>query len=129
VYPNPIYTDLHHTLTGYACFQATQQTFGVAVQYSTGFQQSQFPPDGLMGMGFKAISTFRANPVFQTLISQGTVANRVFAFKLATTGSELCIGGTNSALYVSPFSYTSVTKQVRVSSSTCGVPFELVVDC
>jgi cathepsin D len=67
-----------------------------------------------MGMGFKAISTYRANPVFQTLISQASVANRVFAFKLARTGSELYVGGTNTDLYTPPISYTAVTKQVRV---------------
>jgi cathepsin D len=67
-----------------------------------------------MGMGFKAISTYRANPVFQTLISQGAVANRVFAFKLAKTGSELFVGGTNPDLYTPPISYADVTKQVRV---------------
>ena len=69
-----------------------------------------------MGMAFKAISTYQANPVFQTLISQGSVANRVFAFKLARTGSELYIGGTNSNLYTPPISYAAVTKQVRVGS-------------
>jgi cathepsin D len=68
-----------------------------------------------MGMGFEAISTFRANPVFQTLLSQGAANNPVFAFKFATTGSELYVGGTNPALYKPPFSYAAVTKQVCVS--------------
>ncbi|KAH7911439.1 aspartic peptidase domain-containing protein [Hygrophoropsis aurantiaca] len=49
---------------------ATSQTFGVAMQYSNGFVRSQFPADGLMGMGFKAIAEYNTNPVFQTLAAQ-----------------------------------------------------------
>ncbi|KIJ29295.1 hypothetical protein M422DRAFT_269368, partial [Sphaerobolus stellatus SS14] len=36
--------------------KATTQTVGAATQYSTGFAIAEFPPDGLMGMGFPQIS-------------------------------------------------------------------------
>jgi Eukaryotic aspartyl protease len=65
-----------------------------------------------MGMGFQAISSYRASPVFQTLVAQGGPASAVFAFKLAPSGGELYIGGTNSALFNPPISWVSVTKQV-----------------
>jgi cathepsin D len=74
-----------------------------------------FPPDGVMGMGFQSISQFNATPLFQTLISEGVVTSPVFGFKLATSGSELFIGGTNSALYTGDFIYLPLT--VKVCSS------------
>jgi cathepsin D len=68
-----------------------------------------------MGMAFESISEYGANSVFQTLVSQGAVPEPVFAFKLASSGSELYVGGVNSALYRGPFTYLPVTKQVSTS--------------
>ncbi|KAF9221252.1 Asp-domain-containing protein [Gyrodon lividus] len=90
---------------------ATSQTLGAASEYSSGFESSQFPADGLMGMAFQSVSVYNASPVFQTLVSQGQTDEAVFAFKLATSGSELHIGGTNPALYTGDFSYTDVTQE------------------
>ncbi|KAH9984826.1 aspartic peptidase domain-containing protein [Russula vinacea] len=72
---------------------AKSQTLGAATQYSTGFGKANFPPDGLMGMGFPSISVYQASPVFQTLISEGKLASPVFGIKLASSGSELFLGG------------------------------------
>ncbi|KAH9988225.1 Asp-domain-containing protein [Russula vinacea] len=72
---------------------AKSQALGAATQYSTGFQKANFPPDGLMGMAFESISIYQASPVFQTLISEGILASPVFSFKLASSGSELSLGG------------------------------------
>jgi len=91
-----------------AGLKATTQTLGAATQY-TGFEIDQFPADGLMGMGFQSISAYNAPPLFQTLISEGVVTSPVFGFKLATSGSELFLGGTNSALYTGAFTWVSVT--------------------
>ena len=66
-----------------------------------------------MGMGFESISVFQANPVIQTLIAEGQFSDHVFAFKLASSGSELRIGGVNTAFYTGSFTYTPVTLQVR----------------
>ena len=79
--------------------QAVDQTLGVATTYSSSFEISQFPADGLMGMGFPSISVYPATPFFQSLVSQGQTDQSVFSFKLATSGSELYLGGANSALY------------------------------
>jgi cathepsin D len=65
-----------------------------------------------MGMSFKSLSNFAADPVFDTLVSQGAVPESVFAFKLASSGSELRVGGVNSALYKGSFTYTPVTEKV-----------------
>lgn len=95
--------------------QANAQTLGVASFYSYGFSSENFGADGLMGMAFESISAYGANSVFQTLVSQGAVPEPVFAFKLASSGSELYVGGVNSALYRDPFTYTPVTQQVSTS--------------
>ncbi|KIK91446.1 hypothetical protein PAXRUDRAFT_830850 [Paxillus rubicundulus Ve08.2h10] len=90
---------------------AVDQTLGVASEYSSNLATSQFPADGLMGMGFQSISAYNASPVFETLVSQGQTDEPVFAFKLAASGSELYLGGTNNNLYTGSFSYTPVTQQ------------------
>lgn len=90
---------------------ATDQAVGSARQYSTGFEADQFPPDGLMGMGFPEISEFQANPFFQTLVAQQKTTSSQFSFKLAESGSELFLGGANSDLFTGEFTNIEVTQQ------------------
>ena len=92
--------------------KANKQTLGAATQYSSGFESSQFPADGLMGMAFQSISDYNAPPVFQTLISEGVLTSPVFGFKFATAGSELFLGGTNSALHTGDFTWVPLTNEV-----------------
>jgi cathepsin D len=66
-----------------------------------------------MGMAFESISVYGASPTFQTLISQGEVTSPVFGFKFDTSGSELFLGGTNSALYTGDFTWVPLTSEVR----------------
>ena len=93
--------------------QATKQTLGAAKTYSTGFSSDNFPADGLLGMAFKSLSDYNANPLFQSLVAQGKTTSSVFSFKLASSGSELYIGGKNSNLYTGSITYTPVTTAVR----------------
>jgi len=103
--PQVIYTPI----PSIAGFTATCQTLGAATKYSSGFEASSFPADGLMGMAFESFSKFNASPVVQTLASEGEV-DQVFSFMLSPSGGELYIGGSNPALYTGDFSYTHVTK-------------------
>lgn len=48
-------------------------------------------------------------PFFQQAFSQGSASQNVFGFKLASTGSELYLGGTNTALYTGSLEYHGVT--------------------
>ncbi|KAI6138205.1 aspartic peptidase domain-containing protein [Pisolithus thermaeus] len=105
--PGEQYTDTV-TIAGYT---ATNQTLGAATQYSSSLQSSNFPADGLMGMAFESLSIYGANPVIQTLVNNNVISDPVFAFKLASSGSELRIGGINSALYSGSLTYTPVTQQ------------------
>ncbi|KAF5364375.1 hypothetical protein D9756_000836 [Leucocoprinus leucothites] len=95
---------------------ATDQAVGSARQYSTGFEADQFPPDGLMGMGFPEISEFQANPFFQTLVAQQKTTSSQFSFKLAESGSELFLGGANSDLFTGEFTNIEVTQQVCLTN-------------
>jgi len=92
--------------------KANTQTLGAATLYSSGFESSNFPADGLMGMAFESISVYDAPPVFQTLISEGVLTSPIFGFKFATSGSELFLGGTNSALYTGDFTWVPLTNEV-----------------
>ncbi|KAI0332356.1 acid protease [Cubamyces sp. BRFM 1775] len=65
--------------------------------------------DGILGLAFPAISNLRQSPFFNTAKSQGAVKNGVFAFKLAKSGSELYLGGTDTSLYTGSIEYHSVT--------------------
>ena len=92
-------------------YQAKSQTLGAATVYS-GFESSRFPPDGLMGMAFQAISVFNASPPFQTLVSQNKETSSMFGFKLAHSGSELFLGGVNRNLYRGNFTWVNLSRKV-----------------
>ncbi|KAI0060071.1 acid protease [Artomyces pyxidatus] len=100
---------------------ATKQTLGAAKTYSEGFESSEFPADGLMGMGFESISDYNANPVFQTLVADNQVDDASFGFYFASSGSELYLGGTNSDLYTGDFTYIPVTQEGYWQSTVDGV--------
>lgn len=102
----------HTTDVADIILQATNQVLGAATTYSDSLALEYFPPDGLLGMGFQAISQYNAPPLFQMLIAQKKTTQPVFAFKLATVGSELYLGGVNNALYTGSFTYVRVSRQV-----------------
>ncbi|CDO78035.1 hypothetical protein BN946_scf184885.g1, partial [Trametes cinnabarina] len=65
--------------------------------------------DGILGLAFPAISNLGQSPWFNTAKKQGAVKNGVFGFKLAKSGSELYLGGTDSSLYTGSIEYHAVT--------------------
>lgn len=60
---------------------------------------SDSPIDGILGLAYPSLSSMRQDPYFTTAYKQGQVAANVFGFKLATTGSELYLGGSDASLY------------------------------
>jgi cathepsin D len=87
---------------------ATRQTFGAASQFSKGFLQAE---DGIMGMAFRSLSAYNANPVFQNLVDQGQTTSPIFAMKLTTQDPELTLGGLVSVLYSGPITWVQVLNQ------------------
>ncbi|KAH7919913.1 acid protease [Leucogyrophana mollusca] len=102
-------------------YTAKNQTIIAAQQYSEAFEAPTRASDGLMGMAFGALGQSTHSPLFQTLVAQGAVPEPVFAFKLAHSGSELRIGGVNSALYKGAFTYTNVTEPAYWQITVDGV--------
>ncbi|KAI0359193.1 acid protease [Trametes cingulata] len=93
--------------------------------------------DGLLGMAFPTISNLRQSPYFNTAKAQGAVKNGVFGFKLAKSGSELYLGGTNTKLYTGSIEYHPVTgsgfwqisgASLRLGSTTVLSGFQTIID-
>ncbi|GAA5905396.1 hypothetical protein JCM6882_003148 [Rhodosporidiobolus microsporus] len=117
---------------------ATNQTFAAATTLSDSWTRD--PQDGLMGMGYQALSQLRSPPVFQTLVTQQKTAASQFSFKLTSTSfgtSELYLGGMNSASYVAGTTewapvlaqaYWTVAGQVQVNGASVGGTFNAIID-
>jgi cathepsin D len=65
-----------------------------------------------MGLGFESISVFNAAPLFQTLILENVVTSPMFGFKLATSGSELFLGGLNGDLFTGEITWVPLSNAV-----------------
>ncbi|KAI0693999.1 acid protease [Cerioporus squamosus] len=101
----PIYSDTVNV----AGIKATNQYFSPVNTLSPSFATETI--DGLIGMGYPALSHLRANPFFFTAKSQGVVKNGVFGFKLGKSGSSLYLGGTDTSAYSGSIEYHSVSRQ------------------
>ncbi|CDO69362.1 hypothetical protein BN946_scf184961.g4 [Trametes cinnabarina] len=99
----PVYTDT----VSVAGVKAKNQYFSPVSTLSSMFGSQS--DDGILGMAFPAISNLKQSPFFNTAKSQGAVKSGVFGFKLAKSGSELYLGGTDSSLYSGSIEYHPVT--------------------
>ncbi|KAF9520575.1 hypothetical protein BS47DRAFT_1311535 [Hydnum rufescens UP504] len=88
---------------------ATNQPLGSATTYSSSLGRQ--PSDGLMGLAFPSLSSYPATPFFNTLIEERVVSAGQFAFKLASSGSSLFLGGADSSLYTGSINWNPVTVQ------------------
>ncbi|KAF8267788.1 acid protease [Lactarius quietus] len=100
---------------------AYNQTLGAVLTYTYGFNVSNYPLDGLIGLGYQSISQYNATPFFQTLVAQDQVAEPVFSFYLAENGSEVYLGGTNSKHYKGEFTNVPVTDQSYWQTTLGGI--------
>jgi cathepsin D len=100
-----LYTD-DVTIAGYT---AKKQLFGRATHVDGNFNNSQFLPDGFLGLAFPEIATFGPT-LFQTLVSQGSLPSDSFALYFGQNYSELHISGSNNKLYKGDFTYVDVTE-------------------
>ncbi|KAG1747423.1 aspartic peptidase domain-containing protein [Suillus lakei] len=95
-------------------YEAPDQTFLAASSYSSDFWYPNFEPDGLAGFAFESISALGAKSVFETISDSGVLPESMFSVKLSSISgeSELCIGATNTNLYVKDtLTYTAVTEE------------------
>lgn len=113
----------------------TGQTLGDATEYSSSFVTG--PSDGLMGMAWPQLSSYPATSYIFNLYDEGQLSQGAFSFKLASSGSELYIGGQDSSLYTGSFSYTPVTEEgywevttgaLEIGSTTIATNQDSIVD-
>ncbi len=107
----------------------TGQYLAAVTEESDEFQKD--PSDGLLGLGFPAISNLKHDPFFFTAVSQKTVKEGAFAFKLAKSGSELYIGGTNEENYSGDVEYHKVSTDNgfwQIGGASASVGGKSVVD-
>ncbi|KAJ7802540.1 acid protease [Mycena olivaceomarginata] len=128
----PIYTD---TVT-VAKIPVTKQYFSPVTTLSASFADD--PIDGILGLAFPAISNLNQNPFFVNADAGGVVDANQFSFYLASSGSELYLGGTNDDLYTGDIEYNSVDSsggfwqatggKALVGSTTAVSGIETIID-
>ncbi|KAI0782432.1 aspartic protease [Irpex lacteus] len=128
----PIYTDT----VSVAGLSISGQYFSPVTTLSSSF--SSDPIDGIFGLAYPAISNLGENPPFVTAINQGTVTSGVFGFKLASSGSNLYLGGTDTSKYSGSIEYHSIDTSTGfwqatgakaiVGSSAAVSNFETIID-
>ncbi|KZT72178.1 acid protease [Daedalea quercina L-15889] len=127
----PVYTD---TLS-VAGITSTAQYFSPVTTLSNSF--SGDPIDGILGMAYQKISQLGQPPFVNLAKSQGHISSAVFGMKLASSGSELYIGGTDTALYSGSPEYHSVTgsgywqisgAKALVNNKAVNTGFQTIID-
>ncbi|KAI0745716.1 acid protease [Earliella scabrosa] len=89
----PIYTDT----VSVAGVTVNNQYLGAANNLSPMFAGEA--EDGILGLAFPTISSIHQTPFLNMAAEQGAIKTAAFAFKLASSGSELYLGGANPQLY------------------------------
>ena len=90
---------------------ATNVVFGLASQ-EQGFGATF---DGLLGLGFPALSTNEVKTVLQSFVEQNLIEKHSFAFYLTEesgqAGSEITLGDVNPARYTGDFHYVNLQQE------------------
>ncbi|KEP52963.1 aspartic protease [Rhizoctonia solani 123E] len=113
----PIYSDTV-TVGG---LSATGQYFSPVTSESSSF--STDPSDGIMGLAFSSISSIGAPTFIENLYSQGQISSPTFGFRLASSGSELYLGGADTSKYTGSITWASLTSKtywLTTGSSSVG---------
>ena len=64
--------------------------------------------DGVLGLAYPSLSSLHQSPFIQSAKTEGAIKSAEFGFKLTGDGSELYIGGTDSAQYDGALEYHPV---------------------
>ncbi|KAF7343255.1 Acid protease [Mycena venus] len=102
------------------------------------FRIQDDPIDGILGLAFPAISNLNKNPFFVNANADGAVDANQFSFYLASSGSELYLGGTNEDLYTGKIEFNSVDSstgfwqatgaKAKVGSTTAVSGIQTIID-
>ncbi|KAF7344856.1 Acid protease [Mycena venus] len=115
---------------------ATKQAFSPVTTLSSSFADD--PVDGILGLAFPAISNLNANPFFVTANAAGKVNANQFGFYLASSGSTLDLGGTDTSKYSGDIEFIPVDSsggfwqatggKAKVGSSSVVTGIETIID-
>lgn len=86
-----------------------KQAVVAASTYNAQLGIQAFPPDGLLGLAFPSIAQTGMDPVFQTLVKQGTVTKPEFGFTFLDNGGELFLGGSDTSHQAGSLRFTPVS--------------------
>jgi cathepsin D len=88
-----------------------KSTFGEATSVAQFFNET--PTDGILGLGYQAISADGVTPVFKDMVNQGLVDEAVFSVYLdSTPGNEqsvIVLGGNDPKYYKGDFRYVPLS--------------------
>lgn len=92
----------------------TNQIFGAATQLASFFKNQPF--DGILGLGYPSIAADHVTPVFDMMMSEGLVNQKVFSVFMDSTDGQtfnsiIEFGGVDSNYYTGSFRYVPVPRQ------------------
>ncbi|KAM5543055.1 hypothetical protein V8D89_003439 [Ganoderma adspersum] len=64
--------------------------------------------DGILGLAYQSLSSIHEPPFVNSAKDQGAIKDSVFGFKIAKSGSELYIGGTDTSQYSGDLEYHDI---------------------
>jgi cathepsin D len=92
----------------------------------------------ILGLGFSDLSNLPQSSFFKTAVNQKVVSQAAFGFKLASSGSELFLGGTNNELFSGDIEFHKVNPStgfwqvpgasIKVDGQTIVDSFETILD-
>jgi len=128
----PVYTDTVRV----ANITATQQFFSPVTTLSSSFATD--PIDGILGLAFPQVSTLNQSPFFNTVVKQKAFPVSQFGFLLASNGSELFLGGTDTTKYTGELEFHDVDTTsgfwqitgatAKVGNTTTVSSFDTIID-
>ncbi|KAJ7635309.1 acid protease [Roridomyces roridus] len=128
----PVFTD---TVT-VAGITAKTQTFSAVTTLSSSFADD--PIDGILGMAYPSISNLNVDPFFVNANKAGSTGANQFGFYLASSGSELYLGGTQSDKYSGDIEFNKIDTStgfwqttgasVLVGGKSVGDSFDAIID-
>lgn len=110
---------LSQDVVNFAGLDVQNQVFGEMTQFPGQDLWGTVPFDGILGLGYPAISMDSVTPVFDNIIAAHSLQSNVFSFYLSTENDEdpsygksmLTIGGTDPRFYSGDFTWAPVTQQ------------------
>uniref|UniRef100_A0A8C4KIF0 pepsin A n=1 Tax=Dromaius novaehollandiae TaxID=8790 RepID=A0A8C4KIF0_DRONO len=108
--------------------QVSNQIFGISkTEHGSFFSYAPF--DGFLGLAFPSISSSRATPVFDNMMSQGLVSQDLFSIYLTPdgkNGSFVMFGGIDDTYFTGNLSWIPLTAetywQIKVDRHGCCFP-------